>query len=527
MNVVPDIAAAAPNKSEIPDAVAAPHPNLYRQLRILIAGIVVPMLLLTVAVIFVVSRVTEQRTAEGIMQTARSVMSSTEAELKGHMAALRLLAGSPALQSGDLAAFRPEAERFVATFHGSLSNVIVSDAEGNILLSVLPLKDRIKRGNLAGVQEAFARRNSYISDMYMGAVTGRPTFTIDTPVIVDGEVRYVLGFNPSRDTFFNITDSLQLPAGWVVSIFDRNYRHVARHPSLGREELTSGAESLKAEMSASPEGVARTSSLEGVTLLTAFTRSPTSGWTVAIGVPASHLSQSVNRAIMIALAVGAVFYVAAAAIALRMSRAVTSAETQRVLLINELNHRVKNTLAGVQAIVSQTLRRTTDPGAVRNAIQNRLMAMSRAHDVLSKRHWMAVGLADLVRVILQAYEDSALNRVTLAGPPVVLVPRQAVPLALIVNELATNALKYGALSVPVGSLAISWRRVDDDVLLLSWEEFGAPAAVPVTPPAPGGFGTFFIERAVLHELRGEVVREYAPDGLKVRIQFPLDAGLTA
>src|SRR5690242_16370807 len=116
MNVLPNTAVARERMSEIADVVSLPKPNLYRQLRLLIAIVVVPMMILTLVAIIGVSRIAEERTAEGILQTARSVMASTDAELKGHSGALRLLAGSPVLVAGDLAAFRPEAERFVSTF---------------------------------------------------------------------------------------------------------------------------------------------------------------------------------------------------------------------------------------------------------------------------------------------------------------------------------------------------------------------------------------------------------------------------
>jgi two-component sensor histidine kinase len=518
MNILTKTVVALQGASDIPDVASLAKPDLYRRLRALIALVVIPMMILTVVAIVGVSRIAQERTAEGIMQTARSVMASTDAELKGHMGALRLLAGSPVLQTGDLGSFRSEAERFISTFPGARSNIVLNDSAGNILFSVLPMQRPLKRGNVTAVNEVFASKRTYVSDMYDGAVTGLPTFAVDTPVMKDGKVLFGLAFNPSRDIFFRILENLQLPDGWVISIFDRKYHHVARSPSLGQDRLTSGAESLQQEMRNNVEGIAQTTSLEGVKLLTAYTRSAESGWTVALGVPAKELSASVNRALLLTITLSAMFYAVAATVAWRMARAVTNAEAQRELLINELNHRVKNTLAGVQAVVSQTLRRTTDVQVVRSALQNRLMAMSRAHDVLSERNWTSVDLRELVKVILLAYEDmSAMHRVRIDGPLLVLTPRQALPLAMVVNELATNALKYGALSTPAGSLVVGWRRVDDGNLLFSWEESGGP---PTTEPAAAGFGTFFMERAVVHELHGDITREYDAGGLKVKIKFP-------
>ncbi|MGE0241945.1 MAG: cache domain-containing protein, partial [Parvibaculaceae bacterium] len=232
MNIVSPTTLAPQKISPVADPALLPKPDLYRQLRLLLAGIVVPMLVLTLAIVIGVSRVTEERTGEGILQTARGVMASTDAELKGYIGAARLLSGSPALQAGDLAACQLEANRCVATFPGRGSNVVLSDREGTILLSVLPLKGPLKRANLAGVDQVFTDKGTYVSDMYLGAVTGLPTFTIDMPVVKDGEVLYALAFNPPRDAFFDIVDTLNLPDGWVISIFDRNNHHVARNPPL-------------------------------------------------------------------------------------------------------------------------------------------------------------------------------------------------------------------------------------------------------------------------------------------------------
>jgi PAS domain S-box-containing protein len=195
-----------------------------------------------------------------------------------------------------------------------------------------------------------------------------------------------------------------------------------------------------------------------------------------------------------------------------------TAEERQRLLINELNHRVKNTLATVQAIAFQTLRGDIGLAEGRARFEGRLMALSRAHNLLTEQNW---GGAALERVVRDATEPlgGEQGRFDLDGAPLWLTPRASLALALALHELATNAAKYGALSADEGRVSIAWR-TEGDRLLIDWKEMGGP---PVTRPVRRGFGSRLIEQGLGPDLGGTAELAFEPDGLRCTIAASLDA----
>jgi PAS domain S-box-containing protein len=194
------------------------------------------------------------------------------------------------------------------------------------------------------------------------------------------------------------------------------------------------------------------------------------------------------------------------------------AAAQRELLLAEMSHRVKNTLAVVQAIARQTFKRAGTAAAGR-AFEGRLAALAATHDLLTRDSWDSAPLTRLAADALRA-DDARGARVALSGPEVLLPPKQAVALTLALHELFTNALKYGALSNDGGRVALAWR-TGDGTLRLAWSETGGP---PVAPPARRGFGSVLIERALAHDCDATVRLAYPPDGLTCSIEMPLPPG---
>lgn len=194
-----------------------------------------------------------------------------------------------------------------------------------------------------------------------------------------------------------------------------------------------------------------------------------------------------------------------------------SEEVQR-LLFNELNHRVKNTLAMIQAIASQSLRRAASPEDFVESFNGRIEALARAHDLLVHEKLTGADVMEIVReqVVLGASDGS---RISCSGPLLVLDARTTVQLALVLHELATNARKYGALSVPTGKLSISWQMLMQSgrELRLSWQESGVET---VGAPKSRGFGTTLIERT-LEANGGEAAIHYRADGMVCEIRLPL------
>jgi PAS domain S-box-containing protein len=194
------------------------------------------------------------------------------------------------------------------------------------------------------------------------------------------------------------------------------------------------------------------------------------------------------------------------------------AEERQRLLINELNHRVKNTLATVQSIARQTLKALPQADGTLATFEGRLMALAKAHDVLTRESWDGAELREIVAEAMAAHSHES-DRFEMIGPELRLEPRTALAIAMAVHELATNAAKYGALSVPAGRVAASWSVVPGDPrwLTFRWEEKNGP---PVREPTHRGFGTRLV-RSLASELGGEVRLAYEPSGVTCVVAAPL------
>jgi PAS domain S-box-containing protein len=195
------------------------------------------------------------------------------------------------------------------------------------------------------------------------------------------------------------------------------------------------------------------------------------------------------------------------------------AEKRLKLMVDELNHRVKNTLATVMAISAQSLRTSTSLDAFREAFRARLAALSKTHNLLNQTYWSGVGLRDLVKQALSPYVDEGDGRLIIEGENLRLGPIAAVTLGLALHELANNAAKYGALSTPSGQVRVVVGTTDRNRIRLEWEETGGP---PVQPPSRRGFGSELIERVLAAELHGEVRLEFPPQGVRCAMDMALD-----
>jgi PAS domain S-box-containing protein len=194
-------------------------------------------------------------------------------------------------------------------------------------------------------------------------------------------------------------------------------------------------------------------------------------------------------------------------------------EERQRLLVNELNHRVKNTLATVQAIAAQSLRDEAVPAEVRQRFIERLMALSRANDVLVADDWRGGAVRTIAEQMASPHGGMDDGRFQMGGPEVELTPRAAVALALGLHELATNAAKYGALSSPNGRVAVDWG-IDGERLRLTWRESGGPT---VGEPKVAGFGSRLLNRGLASELQADVTIAFPPAGVICEISAPLAA----
>lgn len=194
-----------------------------------------------------------------------------------------------------------------------------------------------------------------------------------------------------------------------------------------------------------------------------------------------------------------------------------AAEERQRLLVAELDHRVKNTLSVVLSIAKQTLRTTSTFESFKVAFEGRLMALAQVHRLLTKNRWGAVLLEDLINLAVRPYTDTEGPTAVVNGPPLRLAPKDAQSLHLIFHELATNAAKYGAFSVPGGHVEAAWE-IRAAKVYISWTECGGPSTAT---PSRLGFGHELIERTIVDGLGGEAATEYPATGLEWHAVFPV------
>ncbi|MDI1476521.1 AAA family ATPase [Polyangium sp. y55x31] len=198
------------------------------------------------------------------------------------------------------------------------------------------------------------------------------------------------------------------------------------------------------------------------------------------------------------------------------------AEERQKLLLNELNHRVKNTLVIVQAIAAQTLRMSDSPKAFTEAFMARLLALSQTHNLLNETSWQGANLHDIVCAELAPHANGDAGRFSLTGQDVRLRPEAAVTLGMVFHELSTNAAKYGALSLPSGHVQVTWNMTTCSAerrIHLEWQEMHGP---PVSVPRRKGFGSRLIERDLGRQLASEVHLEFLPEGVRCVMDLPLE-----
>jgi two-component sensor histidine kinase len=198
-------------------------------------------------------------------------------------------------------------------------------------------------------------------------------------------------------------------------------------------------------------------------------------------------------------------------------------EERTKLLIDELNHRVKNTLATVQAIVGQTLKDGQPDKEARGTIEARLQSLSRSHDLLTRENWEGAALHEVVKQALHPFiRAEGQEQTKIDGPSLRLRPKVALSLGMALHELATNASKYGALLVAAGQINIQWTIAfvgGQQLVELTWRESGGPH---VHPRTRRGFGSRLIEQGLAHELGGSAELRYLPEGVNCKISFQLD-----
>jgi len=498
-----------------------PKPSLPVRLALLVAGTTLPLIVFATVIVFNNYERDRTEASQRVLETTRSIRLVLDAEMQRMTGALQVLALTGPLQDGDFAAFGRIARGFLDQYREG-AVLLVADREGRQLFSSvssdtasLPV-----RNNVEIVEKVFATKRMQYSNLFIGAVKKQPIVTVEVPVFRNSEVVYDISFSPPVEIFQAIINQQRPSEDWTISIFDRDGINLARAPNPGATVGNRASKSLSAEMARRPEATLQTMSLEGVPLITSFARSSVTGWTVAAGIAERSLVGPLWRSLAITSVIGGVLLLTGLAFAVRMATAIARGEMLHDLLIEELNHRVKNTLAILQAIAVQTFRSASR--TEREKFEGRLGALAEAHNLLSKAKWQGSDLHDVVDRVLQPYLLNSPERLRMFGPKVPLSPRLAVVLSMIVHEIATNAAKYGAFSNDTGTVALDWEVLSENgrqKLRLIWAEAGGPH---VTAPVQRGFGSRLIERSARDQLGGEATVDFLPRGVVYTVICALD-----
>ncbi len=486
---------------------------------------------------------------------------AVERDLAVQGAVTELAARSPALQGDDVVS--------MTRAMGELARAL----DMQILLRTTTGEEVLRTGGLAGApliqgereedRLVLATRRPVASNIFSDPGSSTPLIAITAPVVrpVSGEVAYLLSFAfPARRISQVVAREGSAP-GALAFVLDGNGRAVGTSRldvvALGQEAGFLDPQAV------GPAGQFAAEAPNGLHMTAQYKRLAGAGWTVVIGLEEEVLRAPMQRflvqllgtglaliALSFALAftfgrqiTGAMDELQAAAAALGAGKAVAPVDTpvvqvnavgqalqeaatairqgqeQQALLNRELHHRVKNNLATVQAVIGSAARTAETLEGFREALSSRLNSLAKTHDLLVGSGAGGASLIDLLRNELQPYQDGETRRVELAGPSVQLPADMALPVGMLLHELTTNAVKYGALSATGGRLRVSWALSPGNrpSLTLNWIESGGP---PAREPTRKGFGSKLLDR-VGQQLGGGVERTFAPEGLRVVLHAPL------
>jgi two-component sensor histidine kinase len=532
---------------------------------LLALAVALPFILLTAGIVWQLANNERETRREAILFSARTLMNAVDAILSKQIAVAQMLATSPAFETDDFAAFRQEGMRAMNGLSGGW--VSLADENGQQLMNLRQSETgslpRRPPAALAIQRRAIETGQVQISDVFKGALSDSPVVTVEVPVRRNGKppLEIVIGMEPS--IFLSLFEQWNLPEGWLAGLVDRNGNFIARSRNHEQNVGKPASEGFRAAARSANQGWNEMLSLEGGPVATAHATSPMSGWVMGLAADKALFEAPIRKTVLVAalaaiatmllsllLAMWAARRIARpieqieqGTHALMLRRAITFsntglpeadrtldalASTARVfeqhdkerdereshvrLIMRELSHRSKNLLAIVLAIARQTSRHTSSFSEFESRFNSRIQALADAHDLLVDQQWSGAYIDDLVRAQLAAFGT---EKIALHGERIMLRAEAVQNVALALHELATNASKYGALSVPAGKVDVEWRRQpaatngDAPDLRFTWRESGGP---PVKPPEKKGFGCFVLERVTVNAL-GEGSLKFDPDGL--------------
>ncbi|MEF2073176.1 sensor histidine kinase [Consotaella aegiceratis] len=517
--------------------------------------IFLPALLFSVYLVVQFSRQQEQLAAGQVADTAVIVSSAIDREIYGMLTAANVLASSPFIDEDDLSRFH---ERTGQALHGA--NAVLVDQSMDVVLNTRLPFPMEPRPTVAPdvVEKVFKTRTPQVSDVYFGPNAEDFLFHVAVPVIRNNKVVYVLVVNRPAESLGALITSRTLPEAWATVVKDGKGHRVFAALSSGSgvglrpvaQENPSIAETLG---DGDPAGMIEASQSSFLT-----------GWTTTVAVPRSVIDRTVLQSWKMLAAAGIVLLMFCVMLAFLFGRWIAApiqrlsdqaeaigkgqpavpirtnieeigevskvlalasrerreAEEQNRLLMREMTHRAKNQYALIAAIARRAAKESSDTSQFLATLSDALNSLARSADLLAGKGWDSAPLRSLVASQLQAFgaSEEGGEQFTIRGPMVQLNPSAAQTIGLALHELATNAAKYGALSVDEGAVEIEWN-LDTD-FVMTWRELGGPA---VSPPRHQGFGSLVVKKMTARGLGGDVDMEFAPTGVVWRLVAPADS----
>ncbi|MAP17705.1 MAG: hypothetical protein CL626_01360 [Aurantimonas sp.] len=531
------------------------RPPLLAHLVLFAVIVLIPALLFSAFLILQFSAQQREIAAAQVNDTAEIISNAVDREIYGMITTGRVLASSPSLAEGELAGFHA---RTVAALKTTNTDAALVEPNGRIVASTLdPYPAPVRAMSYTETVDRVRKtRQPTVSGVFFGDRSERFVFHVAVPVFRGNDVSYVLIISKAADTLSAVIADRNLPREWSAIIKDSNGKRVfAAVTSEGRMEAQQGIsydnpsiiETLGARMSRD--------------LIEASTVSSLTGWTTTLAVPNSVIVQPVLRSWLLLISAGTVLLMfsivlgillgrriaapilqlskQAAAIGAgepaatigtdiaevaevskvlaQASRARRDAEEQNRFLMREMTHRAKNQYALIAAIARRAAKESADTTQFLATLSEALSSLARSADLLSSRAWESAMVKDLVHAQLHAFGAGG-EQIEVRGPSVRLNPTAAQTLGLALHELATNAVKYGALSTSEGKVVISWSM--DAEFTITWSESGGP---PVIEPKHSGFGTLVTQKMTSRGLNGSVEMDYAVSGVVWKLRAPSDA----
>ncbi|RYG85868.1 MAG: sensor histidine kinase [Alphaproteobacteria bacterium] len=481
---------------------------------------------------------------------AEGLSRSTDGQLKQALSVVTVLSDDPDLAAQDWSRFHRRSVTLDKVVPGW---ILVRDGEGRLLSDSRAPDAAVASGRQQTKGRPVLERGPI---KVAGVRDGRdgPTIEVSAPFVAAGRSYSLVYVLPAEAMAFALREQT-LAQGAVGSVLDRDLRLVARTRDGARFAGVLAPPELRMLVETQPSGRTAGVSLNGQNSIGAFRRSPETGWTVVVTVTRASSGVATLKAVCAAMAYSLLLILAVGltvtlsrkigrqmetlvdhAAALREGRPIqappgelaevrkvreaiadasedlAAREKRHVLMVNELNHRVKNSLATVQSLARQSFRHH-DPARL-EVFEGRLLALSRSLDLITRTSWNSANLTDIVTAAL----EPQLKRIQVHGDAVELRGQAPVSLSMVLHELMTNSAKYGALSDPAGKIMLSWV-TDGANLQIEWREVGGPL---ITPPAGTGFGSRLMRTLVEGELRGEFHMHFPSQGFEAKLTVPLE-----